>query len=230
MMTARHKVAQNDTTLDPFSITFPLFCSEYNQGCKGGYAFLASKWASDVGLVPAQCARYTTKGSCQLTCDPATLQKRWKADNYRYIRGFYGNSSQANIMEELHRGGPLVVSFEPTDDFMYYSGGVFLSGASERHPEWYKVDHAVLLVGWGEELGQKYWLVQNSWGPDWGEDGFFRIARGIDDSGVESIAVAADVVEDTRKGGNFVASFIAQNGQVTSSSTIATSQESEACT
>merc|ERR1719456_932206 len=123
MMTARHKVRSNDTTADPFSITFPLFCSEYNQGCKGGYAFLASKWSQDVGLVPAQCARYTTQGKCELSCDPEKLEKRYRADNYRYIGGFYGNSSAANMMLELYHNGLLVVSFEPTDDFMYYSGG-----------------------------------------------------------------------------------------------------------
>jgi len=50
--------------------------------------------------------------------------------------------------------------------------------------------------------------VQNSWGTGWGEGGFFRIARGINDSGIESIAVAAEVVGGDKEG---VQSFLAQN-------------------
>merc|ERR1719291_962092 len=66
--------------------------------------------------------------------------------------------------------------------------------------EWERIDHAVLLVGWGEENGQKYWKLQNSWGPDWGEDGFFRIAAEENEPGIESIPEAADVVEDEQEG------------------------------
>lgn len=47
-----------------------------------------------------------------------------------------------------------------------------------------KIDHAVTLVGYGSELNNMgqltdYWLVQNSWGPNWGVNGFFKIKRGI---------------------------------------------------
>lgn len=217
MLTARHKVATNNTAEEAFSIAFPLHCGEYNQGCKGGYGVLASKWSEDVGLLPASCAPYTTKGGCEVKCDPKKLAKRWRAANYRNVGGFYGNSSSAGMMMELHKGGPIVVSFEPSEDFMFYSGGIFSTQKMgvpapliKHASEWLQVDHAVLLVGWGEEMGQKFWTVQNSWGAQWGEEGYFRIARDIDDSGIESVSEAADVVEDEHP--EVLEQFLSQKG------------------
>jgi hypothetical protein len=53
--------------------------------------------------------------------------------------------------------------------------------------------HAVRLVGWGEEDGQKFWTIANSWGTSWGHDGYFRIARGVDLCGIESRRVTAGI-------------------------------------
>jgi cathepsin C len=214
MLTARHKITLNNTEAIPWSINFPLFCSEYNQGCKGGYGFLTTKWSQDVGLIPATCMRYNTQGSCKLECDldkELKGQKRYRAANHRYINSWYGNfnsSSEEAIKEEIYRNGPVVLSFEPDEDFMFYSDGIYRSAKKnstlKKHidydQEWERVDHAVVAVGYGDEAGQKYWLIQNSWGPDWGEDGYFRMARGTDESGIESIPEAADVVEDEQHG------------------------------
>jgi len=208
MLTSRHKIKMNNTDLLPWSISFPLHCSEYNQGCKGGYGFLLSKWSSDVGLLPATCMRYNTQGSCKLECNLDSLEgKRYRVGNHRYVGSFYGKANAKLIQEELYRNGPLAVGLEPDDDFMFYSEGIYKS-SKKRDPktngmaplEWEQVDHGVLLVGWGEEDGQPYWRIQNSWGPDWGEDGFFRIARGVDEAAIESLAEAADVVEDPTSG------------------------------
>ena len=91
------------------------------------------------------------------------------------------------IKSELFHNGPLILGIEPGEDFMWYSDGIYRSPTSSSDPrtpskssnsEWERVDHAVLLVGYGEEGGQKYWKLQNSWGEDWGEKGFFRIIMG----------------------------------------------------
>ncbi|WP_411023184.1 C1 family peptidase, partial [Salmonella sp. s51228] len=51
--------------------------------------------------------------------------------------------------------------------------------------------HAVKILGWGVEGGTPYWLVANSWNPDWGDTGFFKIRRGTDECGIEDGIVAS---------------------------------------
>jgi len=106
-------------------------------------------------------------------------------------------------MKEIFEKGPIVVSFEPDYNFMMYKSGIYHSIDEKTwiskgipKPEWEKVDHSVLMVGWGEDekTGEKFWIIQNTWGPQWGEDGFFRMRRGVDDFGIESICEAADPI------------------------------------
>ena len=54
---------------------------------------------------------------------------------------------------------------------MFYKSGVFDGNCG------IDTDHAVLLVGYGTQDGQDYWLVKNSWGQHWGEAGYIKIAR-----------------------------------------------------
>eukprot|EP00419_Tripos_fusus_P007546 CAMPEP_0172688032 /NCGR_PEP_ID=MMETSP1074-20121228/22121_1 /TAXON_ID=2916 /ORGANISM="Ceratium fusus, Strain PA161109" /LENGTH=478 /DNA_ID=CAMNT_0013507595 /DNA_START=413 /DNA_END=1849 /DNA_ORIENTATION=+ len=197
MLTARNRIRSGDTSQPAFSVSFPLYCSEYNQGCDGGYGFLQSKWSEDVGLVPEACASFSQGGgSCQIAPSCDLGQKRYRAVNHHYVGGYYGGSAEDQIRSELVSDGPLVMSFEPKEDFMYYKNGIYRSAPNKIHQEWEQVDHAVLLIGYGTESERPFWTMQNSWGDDWGEEGNFRMARGSDESGCESIVVAADVVEE----------------------------------
>jgi len=69
--------------------------------------------------------------------------------------------------------GPVSVAIEAdTSVFQSYSTGIISSDACGT-----QLDHGVLVVGYGTEAGKDFYILKNSWGPDWGEKGFFRIAR-----------------------------------------------------
>ncbi|KAG6751213.1 hypothetical protein POTOM_045732 [Populus tomentosa] len=69
-------------------------------------------------------------------------------------------------------------------DFQFYSSGVFTGKCGTE------LDHGVTAVGYGETSdGTKYWLVKNSWGSSWGEEGYIRMQRDIDAEGLCGIAM-----------------------------------------
>ena len=73
--------------------------------------------------------------------------------------------------------------------FYINTKGIF-SGCNQVNPD---IDHAVVLMGYGVENGQKYWLIRNSWSPTWGEKGYIRLARFDVDEEVCGIDVTPQV-------------------------------------
>lgn len=84
------------------------------------------------------------------------------------------------IMRSLVESGPLYVAISVGDNMHYYESGVMDMSACE---EFHTINHAVVLFGYGVAAEGKYWHIKNSWGPQWGEDGSFRLVRLEDEEG-----------------------------------------------
>lgn len=81
-------------------------------------------------------------------------------------------NNYTSLMNAIAKVGPIAVSVDASN-WHSYAGGIF-NGCNQEQPD---INHAVTLVGYGEENGQKYWTVRNSWSPSYGELGYIRVAR-----------------------------------------------------
>lgn len=95
------------------------------------------------------------------------------------------------MMSEIYHRGPIACGTAVTDELRNYTGGIFEDKTGKM-----EITHDISIVGYGIENGTKYWVVRNSWGSSWGESGFARVIRGINNLNIESDCAFA-VPEDT---------------------------------
>jgi cathepsin B len=197
------------------------FCSNAGNGCQGGNS--AWNYFESTGVVTggdytdigsestcypyslAPCAHHVPATAkypacpsgeynsprCKRSCTESGYGKSYRADKVKASNA-YSVRGETQIMTELSTNGPMYVAFSVYSDFPTYKSGVYhkTSGSS------YLGGHAVTLVGYGVENGEKYWKVKNSWNEDWGNNGHFLIKRGTDECGIES-SVSAGTVSAT---------------------------------
>merc|ERR1711957_875347 len=102
-----------------------LDCDWRNQGCKGGYSTLASKYFNEYGILPETCY---VKNSCHTRCAGQNnyLNKlSLKVTDYYFVGGYYGACNEDNMLEELQKNGPFVVSIKTVFGFYSYKSGIF---------------------------------------------------------------------------------------------------------
>ena len=130
-----------------------------------------------------ECHDYVNTPSCEKKCQDG-YDKTVEEDK-TYGASSYSVRGEANIMKEIYENGSVEGSFSVYEDFADYASGVYQHVTGS-----YLGGHAIKIIGWGvTEQGVKYWLIANSWNETWGEKGFFRMLRGVNECGIESSAV-----------------------------------------
>jgi hypothetical protein len=124
------------------------------------------------GVPDEGCHPYTaTDGDCLDAC--ADFQDRKvMVSNWGWVAGgIFQHPTDQQIKEALSNG-PLSTSMTVYSDFELYQEGVYEKTPSATQSG----GHAVIIIGWNDEHGS--WYGKNSWGPLWGDDGYFEIKRG----------------------------------------------------
>jgi len=137
-----------------------------NKGCSGGLMDDAFEYIEDAGGLCSETEYpYTAKdGNC--TAERCTTRYDAIAAHHDVAASSYSS------MEEAVASGPVSVAIEADQLwFQFYHSGVFERNCGT------KLDHGVLVVGYGEMDGQKYWKVKNSWGDSWGLNGYILLCK-----------------------------------------------------
>lgn len=184
-----------------FSPQHLLSCNFRNQrGCDGGHLTRAWTYIQKFGLVPEECYPWTgerTPCAVSKTRNKNITMARCSSGNaqmFLHRAGpTYRVATEENIMHEIMTSGPVQATMKVYQDFFMYRSGVYeCSKITSAHRTSY---HSVRIVGWGEERRWrgtvKYWIAANSWGEDWGENGYFRILRGTNECEIETFVIGA---------------------------------------
>jgi len=94
---------------------------------------------------------------------------------------FAAVSGEENMKQEIAQRGPLACGIAVPDSLEDYTGGIYCDTTKDVN-----IVHDISIVGYGTEDGKPYWLVRNSWGTHWGENGFFKVCRGTNNIAIES--------------------------------------------
>ncbi|XP_072101845.1 cathepsin F-like [Mobula birostris] len=156
-----------------------LDCGSKGNNCKEGRIDVAFEDVKKIGLVKEDDYPYEGKVSTCHQRQKKTVVKIqnciWLPENERAMQQYVAFNGTISVL----------VTLLPIQQ---YKGGI-MKTCSEMN----KTFHAMLIVGYGIEDSTPYWIVKNSWGKDWGEEGYIRIYRGAKVCGINKFAMSAVV-------------------------------------
>ena len=168
-----------------FSPQWMVSCHNEQLDCRGGFGDKAFMDLAKYGVVTEQCMPYKAAAEkCPFTCrDGSALAVYKLASAYSPYKRNNVAATVAEIQTDILLRGPVTAGLWTFQDFRDYKGGVY----EHRSSSGVIAQHTVRIVGWGVDAAthKPYWKVANSWGPNWGENGYFRILRGSNECAIE---------------------------------------------
>jgi len=108
--------------------------------------------------------------------DNPTYNHIYKIKNWYYVNSSRAVASAWDIKQAIYKYGSVAAAVYADNTFVNYKRGIY-SGSKSRG----QVNHAIMLVGWDDIQG--VWILKNSWGTGWGENGYMRIRYGVNQVG-----------------------------------------------
>lgn len=165
---------QGNKRLNNLSSQYMVSCDKDNYGCRGGYLFEGFNFATTTGIPTETCVPYNPSFFDVLKCPNACLDKQ-KFIHHKCAEDSIKDLSYltTDIMAEVRIVGAVAASMIVYGDFIYYAEGIY------KHVHGDDLGRqGITIIGYGEKDGISYWICANSWGTEWGEDGWFKIAFG----------------------------------------------------
>ncbi|XP_053286125.1 procathepsin L [Pleuronectes platessa] len=150
-------------------------------GCNGAWMANAYDYVVNNGLQSTSTYPYTSVDTQPCYYDSRRAVAHIK--DYRFIP----KGDEQALADAVATIGPITVAIDADHaSFLFYSSGIYDEPTCNPN----NLSHAVLLVGYGSDGGQDYWIIKNSWGSSWGEGGYMRMVRdGSNTCGIASYAL-----------------------------------------
>lgn len=207
----RIKIARNAQWPDINIAPQVLISCGPGEGCHGGYASDANEWIHKNGITDETCSIYQARGHdnglpcsaveiCE-TCDTHCYQPKhyykYGIDEYDDVRAAIMDDTpeleEKAMKAEIFHRGPISCGISVTQELVNFTGsGIFYDKTGAD-----RIMHDISVVGYGIQDERKYWKVRNSWGTYWGDKGYFKLARGVNNLGIESGTCSWATPKDT---------------------------------
>lgn len=160
-------------------------CDKRCDGCSGGEMEDAYQYIKEEGIYLEEDYPYQGKNK---PCVANQSSPFLKISSYVHVL----KNDENYLQKAVATVGPISVGIDATDEFQFYESGnsfpyiwqflhfivvtgIYRDQTCQNDED--SLNHAVLVVGYGTEKGEDYWIIKNSWGNDWGENGFGRMSR-----------------------------------------------------